>query len=217
MKLGQGLLLAAAIAGAALCQKAAASGIIAYDNTGATNQSWQGNLGLDFDVNTPISVTALGAFFGTDPTTLGSGITVAIFDRDTASVVGSSLLITDSGSTKINSDAFINFSTPLVLPAGHYSVVSLLDPNYNQGFLGGPTNPTSVEDNGGGAISFVGSGRYDGNLSLDFPTTIDGGPDNRYDAGTFIYNVVPVPGAVWGGLGLIGGLFVARKLRASIA
>jgi hypothetical protein len=50
-----------------------------------------------------------------------------------------------------------------------------------------------VENSGGGAISFVGSGRYDFGGPLRYPLIVDGGPTNRYDAGTFEFNATPEP------------------------
>ena len=53
----------------------------------------------------------------------------------------------------------------------------------------GVANPGSwTTDDGGGLISFVGRARYGpGNRPDWFPTTIDGGPPNRYAAGTFMF------------------------------
>lgn len=42
-----------------------------------------------------------------------------------------------------------------------------------------------------GAISFVGGGRFGSMPGLAFPTTVDGGPSNRYLAGTFQFDLAP--------------------------
>ena len=71
--------------------------------------------------------------------------------------------------------------------------------NYNS--VATPKSP-SREDGGGTPssplISFIGSGRYDYASSLAYPTTVDGGPTNRYDAGTFKFAAVPAPTAISG-------------------
>ncbi len=67
---------------------------IAYDNNASVPaggiQDWHGNLGLDFTVNTAITVVALGAFDNGIPANLlGSnrtigGVTVGIFNLNTS-------------------------------------------------------------------------------------------------------------------------------------
>lgn len=213
MKHTQILLFAVALCASALCQQTMAD-TIAYDNSTVTpNQNWKGNLGLDFNVNKPITVTSLGAFFGDNINNLSSGVVVAIFDLTTSTQVGASQTINSSNYNSIvHGDAFVSLgSSPILLAKGSYSVVTFMDPNYNEGYYSTVSNPTSIENDGGGAISFVGTGRYDSGASLDLPTGTDGGPSNRYDAGTFQY-VVPLPSAAWGGLGLIAGLFAINTL-----
>jgi hypothetical protein len=187
---------------------------IAYDNDTSLGdvgflQNWPGVLGLDFNVNKAITVTALGAYdqgvvanlAGVDGT---SGVTVGIYDRTTQTLVSPTALFTPaSPGVQINGDAFKAESFTL-LP-GEYSVVSYNDKNYNEGYVSNVFNPTSTENSGGGAISFVGSGRYAATAGLTYPTQVDGGPSNRYDAGTFAF--VPEPssyvlliGAAIGGL-----------------
>ncbi len=74
-----------------------------------------------------------------------------------------------------------------MLAPGHYSIVaqgfSLDDLNGNDGFFG----PAPTIDTGGGLISFVGGARYSQVASFDYPSIIDDGPSNRYDAGTFTF------------------------------
>jgi LPXTG-motif cell wall-anchored protein len=187
----------------------ARAGIIAYDNAAvAANQGFGHALGLDFNVNKAIVVTALGVFDSGDPANLigteGNGVTVAIFDRTTGLQVGSGFGFSPgTPGIQINGDAFQNLTTQsFILPAGFQgSIVAFKDINYNSG---GAANPTSTENDGGGAISFVGGGRY-GFDSFSYPTIVDGGPTNRYDAGTFQFNVVPEPGTLTlAGMGILG-------------
>jgi hypothetical protein len=174
---------------------------IAYDNDTSLGdvgslQNFPGVLGLDFNVNQAITVTALGAYDQGLPANLdgvnGGGVVVGIFDRNTGLLVSPTASFSSSSpGVQINGDAFQSESF-LLLP-GQYSVVTYNDKNYNEGFVSTTFNPTSVENSGGGAISFVGSGRYDNTSAFQFPTTIDSGPTNRYDAGTFAFVTSPEP------------------------
>jgi hypothetical protein len=180
-------------------------------------QRWQGNLGMDFTVNSPIQIGALGVFDNGQRSelsgTTGNGILVGIFSLTTGQLVSPSVLFTASSTVaQIGADAFQSV-TPFSLTTGSYSIVTLNDPNYNQGFFGGP-NIYQTLNPLGGAISFIGSGRYDGNnTTLELPGGIDGGPANRYDAGTFA--VTPLP-STWTmfALGLIAlGMFGYRATK----
>jgi hypothetical protein len=159
-----------------LCSQARAD-FIAYStaNKGG-NQGWGGNLGLDFDVSAPIVVTQLGTFnhsqgtFGpsttiivalwarnhmgsnpndTDPDTAGTSplATVAFYHYDPGTLVGNY--------------AFKPLAAPLTLPAGSYTIsahgYNADDLNGNEGI----PNFLVTTDDGGGLISFVGTGRFD--------------------------------------------------------
>lgn len=190
----------AALLALAVVAGTARADIIAYDNAAVVaNQGFGNALGLDFVVITPIVVTQLGVF---DSGVIGnlagadgvSGVDVAIFDRATMLQVGPLVHFSPgSPGTQVNGDAFKAIA-PLLLPAGFQgSIVAFNDNNWN-GF-GGP-NPTSTENDGGGQISFVGGGRF--GFGNTYPTSVDGGPTNRYDAGTFQFTApaAPAPAAV---------------------
>ncbi len=190
---------------------------IAYDNqpTGGL-QNYGNNLGLDFTVNSPILITQLGAFDNGVVANLngvagGTGIDVGIFSLSSETLVGTSVHFnstTDAG-TQINADAFL--PVHINLPAGNYTVVALNDGNYNSG---GGVNASSTENSGGGLISFIGGGRYGNGPTLAFPGGTDGGPTNRYDAGTFQFRAAPEPSSfVLGALGVVGLLWAARRRR----
>jgi VCBS repeat protein len=165
---------------------------IAYDSIlQAGNQNFPYNLGMDFKVISPIIVTSLGAFDSNGAPFTGF-IKVAIFNQaSTALPVAGPLVFHGAAAsgTLINGDRFLKLPTPVTLAAGTYSVVafgySTSDLSGNLGFAPPPTITPSTENSAGGSISFVGSARYDMNAALDFPTTLDTGPANRYLAGTF--------------------------------
>jgi len=191
----------------------AAQAYIAYNvPTGAVgNQYYAGSLGMDFDVNRPIEVTALGVFESGGSVTAGP-LYVAIYNVTTELPVTSILSFTGSQGNLIGESRFKNLSTPVTLGVGDYSIVAwgygayvagtYFDPNGNNGNNPNPTPPAM--DNGNGLITFVGSSRY--GAADAFPTTPDGGPYNRYYAGTFEF--VPIPPSVLllgsGLLGLVG-------------
>ena len=64
------------------------------------------------------------------------------------------------------------------------------DANNRNGNIGTGNLKTWTTDDGGGLLTFVGSGRYGGSPGV-FPATPDGGPADRYAAGTFEY--LPAP------------------------
>lgn len=168
----------------------------------AGNQQYTGALGMDFKVNADIVVTQLGVFH--DSTVLSPDIQSPLearlyqFDPVSVSCGGPiNLLATldfdvgDEG-TPMDSSFFKPLPTPMTLPAGFtgsivasgYGVNGGIEPNGNLGVANAGTWTT---DDGGGLISFIGGGRF-GNDPTMFPMTEDGGPPNRYAAGTFIYH-----------------------------
>src|SRR6185312_1363558 len=201
----------------------ATADVIYEDSTGAPLQNWSGRLGMDFQVNNPILVSALGAFdngtFSNLDGVNGHGVMVAIFDVTSGLQIGTSASFNASGSyTQIGGDAFQTVG-PFILSPGDYSIVSVDDRNYNQGFAGGSTNQFQTLDSLGGAISFNGPSRFDSVSALGLPTMADGPPVDRYDAGTFIASV-PEP-STWAMMLLgfvgIGVMTYRRRKRAVLA
>jgi hypothetical protein len=102
-----------------------AQAFIAYNVPGPStgNQSWTGSLGMDFDVNAPITVTSLGVY-DSGQNGISGTLYVVIFNADTQVAVTSTLSFTGTQGTLIDGSRFQDLTTPVTLAPGHYSVVS---------------------------------------------------------------------------------------------
>ncbi|SVD78366.1 uncharacterized protein METZ01_LOCUS431220, partial [marine metagenome] len=100
----------------------------------------------------------------------------------------------DDSGTLSGGSRFKKLTTPLELAPGAYSVVAhgygAAERNHNAG-QGGTRWST---DAGGGVLVFTGVARH--GAAGTFPTNLDGGPADRYAAGTFRYRSkeTPFPG-----------------------
>jgi hypothetical protein len=174
-------------------------------------------MGMDFDVNLPIAVTALGVFDSLGDGILGT-LSVAIFDRNTQLIVSPTLSFTGSGDTLVGATRFRSI-TPLQLLPGNYTVGAWgYSPDPNGCSFCGNQFTLSTEDTGGGLITFVGVGRYVFQSGA-YPNSPFGGTTNAFHAGNFQFtaiSAIPEPDSVemfgLGGATLLG-LF---KLRARL-
>ena len=179
----------------------------------AGTQAYDGALGNDFDVisATGISVTRLGVFDDLSDG-LNSTITVGIFDRATAALVGTSLTFTGSDGSLEDGSRFITLVSPIILPAGFEG--SIVAQGYNGAERNGNVGTGSTAgttDDGGGAISFVGGSRFGPAGGFAYPTSLDGGPANRYHAGNFDYDIIPEPSSLALLLGAFGFFGLRRR------
>ena len=164
--------------------------VIIYDAVEGTigNQEFGGSLGMDFEVNSEIVVTDLGAFdSGSDGLFLP--IIVELWTRD--GTVGIEVIATenfdlDDEATLEGGHRFKALNNPVALEPGSYTIVAYGygggEPNVNVG--GQPAEDFGLSSNdAGGAITFVGGSRWGDAGS--FPANADGGPEQRYGAGSF--------------------------------
>ncbi len=156
----------------------------------AGNQTFGGSLGMDFNVNETIAITELGVF-DSDSDGLNLTITAHIYDRTAPGTPLATMTFSpgDPGTLEGGS-RFKDLPSPLVLPAGFQGTV--VAEGYGAGEPNGNISGTGFgnTDDGNGSISFVGTGRFGG--AGAFPGTVDGGPENRYGAGTFKFDQLTV-------------------------
>jgi hypothetical protein len=162
-------------------------------------QNFSGALGLDFDVVRDIEVTQLGCF-DHQSNGIAAGVTItvqlwrrsgtpAVLDIDpvTAGIQTALTFTQASGGTPAGGQRFKSLTAPVTLAPGQYTIVAY---GYGAAELNGNVNGTTLfpvtTNNAGGAIAFVGSGRW-GNTQGAFPPNADGGPAARYGAGTFVF------------------------------
>ena len=178
---------------------------IGQANSGGGLQGWQGPLGMEFVVNQPITIKYMGVYnaFAPNDAELLSTLEVAIFDTSGNEVAGTDTTF-QPGTLYIQFlpvDAYDLFQAiaPVTLQAGEYFVVAggfnSAQPNGNQG-NGGVGAAEGMQ----GSITYAGLPRYGVAPGFYYPDVVDtypapgypnGGPPNRYDAGTF---ATPEPG-----------------------
>jgi hypothetical protein len=179
--------------------------------TGIGNQAYGGALGMDFDVNAPIQITALGAFDSGNNGFLNN-IDVILYNRDTQASVAAVQFSPSMWGYGLGASCFQNLAAAITLQAGFHGTIvaqgyGILEQNGNSNSSG--SYATSL-NTGNGAISFVGTSRY-GAFGA-FPTNPDGSVA-RYGAGNFRYTAVPEPASL--GVILVGLLGILRRNRSA--
>jgi hypothetical protein len=189
---------------------------IAYlDPAVAGNQSFQGSLGQNFRVNSPIIVTQLGVF-DSDQDGIAGTLSVAIFSS-TGSQVTPVLQFSGLAGPLILGDRFLPLPSAVVLAPGDYSLTTApWGANLNgNAFFPGFAPP--ILDSGGGAITFTGSGFLTGGGLQYLPPA--GLPSDQFNAGTFLFTTqAPEPAsAILLAMGLLLLVLVPRRSALSSA
>ena len=174
----------------------------AYSTPAGTpgNQGYSGSLGMDFSVNRPVQVTALGCFdhlangFGSSTTITvqlwrrNDNGTPAFPDDDTGiAVLATTNFTRNAPGVLLNGNRFKNLPTPLQLTNGAYTIVAYgYNASDSNGNTGGDFPPLTL-DTGGGALQFV---RSRWGTAGAFPATVDA-QVAQYGAGTFQFQNLP--------------------------
>jgi hypothetical protein len=190
------------------------------DPVGQGTQDWYGNLALTFNVNTFITVDALGAYNASGTGAITGPIFVEIYDFTTSSVVASTVFTSGLYAPQ-GFDVFQSIA-PVGLGPGSYEVDAVgfgppdLNGNLNTGSSTGP-----LLNDLGGALTFTGAA-WDYSTTLDQPTTCvicqpAPAQTHQFDAGTF-EATVPEGGAgllylLIGGSACFGTMLLASRGR----
>ncbi|TDH18266.1 T9SS type A sorting domain-containing protein [Segetibacter sp. 3557_3] len=162
-------------------------------STSTGNQEFLGELGLEFAVNSSgIIISQLGAFDhqgnGVKGTQNG-GVRVAIFDKQSRSIVlGLDTIVVGNADSYSSNYRFTNI-TPVFLPEGEYVVVAKgYNQNEKNGNIGYSGGPYPTQQDGAGLIKFVNTPYWGENITegFSFPNH-SSSPGNlpAYLAGTF--------------------------------
>ncbi|MFT4637054.1 MAG: hypothetical protein ACI8T1_000362 [Verrucomicrobiales bacterium] len=166
------------------------------------NQAFDGSLGHDFIVVRPIEVLELGVFddgsegmnleIVAELWTRDDGGTPEDPDDDTEGALITTLTFTSGDPGLLEGGSRLKALPSLInLAPGAYTIVAH---GYGDGEMNGNQNGADLSlttDDGDGSLQFVGGGRFGDAGS--WPANPDGGPANRYAAGTFKYRVSSGP------------------------
>lgn len=199
------------------------------------NQKWAGSLGIDFHVNfvagQMVVVSKLGIFDDFQNGFINPAA-ISIYQLGgTNPLITTVLVPTGAGGTLMGGSRYFDVAPVTLIAGNSYTIVADYNTNLPDGGTGAVINPATPADqnyntsgaaNGnvtantnGSLIQFIGLGRADGHGHV--PTFQDTGPALRYNAGSFVYDIVPEPSsiAMLAGLAVTGAGFAFRLRRRS--
>jgi hypothetical protein len=187
------------------------------------SQAWGGNLALNFNVLSPITVTELGVFNASGTGTITGPIEVVIYNTGTNTAVTPEVTFLGNYTPAgLGFDVF-QAITPVVLGVGSYEVdavgfsASDLNGNLNTGSSSGP-----ILNNFDGSLAFSGAS-WDSSPVLDDPSSCNScfSPppgSSQFDAGTFGTDPVPEPSSLLlFGTGILGLGMMAFRRKSALA
>jgi hypothetical protein len=151
-------------------------------------------LGMDFDVRSPIVVSALGVFdSASDGISGDSTMTAQLYRRtgNAGTLLASLPFAATNAGTLVGGSRFKPLNPPLLLSNGTYTVACYgFSPGNPDGDVQAQAR-TWTTDDGGGLIAFTGS-RFGSPTPGVFPSTDFAGPVDSFAAGTFEFLRMPL-------------------------
>ena len=189
------------------------------------NQQYGATIGVDFSVNSPIIVTALGAFDAAVPNTsvahtLNGTIVTTIYNSVTQQPVpGLSATFTALSAGTLLGGHLFKPTGNITLPIGNYVVAFTSITNNDQN--GNSYNPGFIPDTYNEAGNLISINKFNFRYNQPssagfnlFPTTVTPG---QFNAGSFQFTTAatPEPGtlSLLAGLAVMGGSTLARRRR----
>jgi PEP-CTERM motif-containing protein len=201
-------------------------------NSGGIPPGTPFNLALEFTVNNPISVSAVGVYdstIGNNGSGFGAPVQVGIYSENNQNLpVAPVTLPAGVSGTVIGSAQFQTLGSAVTLNPGTYMVIvsgmgSTAAPDWNYYYFQNGVSPTPANplifDGDGGALT-VGGSYYSITPTFSTPANDPNYTEDffqdQYAAGTFVYTVVPEPSVsqlALMGVGLFGLIKLGRKFR----
>ena len=166
-------------------------------------------LRVDFRVNTPITITGLGAFDSSDDGLQGF-MKVSIYAGTGGNPLAALAFAAGETYPLVGGHRFRHLPEPLHLAPGEYAITTYgfsSSDGYLVAGLGGLEGLVGSLDGGGGAVTFLDGVRVVRNNALAFPADEGGKTQNEYGvtAGSFTYLVGAAPKTVTGAVTLPAG------------